>query len=144
MIWRVLGIVSASHLPEVFGGMSGTEPIAASTKASEIGYAEFEKVDLRVGRVVAVEEFARARRPSYRVEVDLGPEIGRKWSSVGVRREYTREEMLGRQVIAVVNFPPKNVAGFLSQVLILGVPTEEGDVSLHQPSRPAKLGGRVY
>ena len=110
----------------------------------EITFADFEKVDVRVGKIVTVEEFSRARQPSYRVQVDFGPEIGLKHSSVGARREYTSQEMLGRQVLAVVNFPPKNIAGFMSEVLILGVPAEDGSLSLLQPSRPAKLGGRVY
>ena len=110
----------------------------------EITFADFEKIDIRVGKIVMVEEFTRARRPSYRVQVDFGPEIGLKHSSVGTRQDYTSEEMLGRQVLAVVNFPPKNIAGFMSEVLILGVPAEDGGLSLLQPSRPAKLGGQVY
>ncbi len=110
----------------------------------QITYEDFEKVDIRVGKIAHVEDFARARKPSYRVQVDFGPEIGMKWSSVAARQEYTREEMLGRLVVAVVNFPPKNIAGFMSEVLVLGVPHEDGSLSLLQPSRPAKLGGRAY
>mgnify|MGYP005848395865 CR=1 FL=1 len=109
-----------------------------------ITYDDFAKVDIRVGVVVQVEDFPRARLPSYRVRVDFGPELGLKTSSVGAKREYTPEELLGRQVLAVVNFPPKNVAGFLSEVLILGVPAEDGSLVLLQPSRPARLGGKVY
>jgi tRNA-binding protein len=110
----------------------------------EITYEDFEKVEMRVGEVVRVEEFPKARNPSYRLQIDFGPEIGTRWSSAAVRREYKPEEMLGRQVVAVVNFAPKNIAGFMSEVLVLGVPDKEGGVSLLQPSRPGVPGGRVY
>ena len=105
---------------------------------------EFEQIDMRVGRVVHVEDFPRAKKPSYRVQIDFGPEVGTKWSSVAAKREYTPQEMLGRLVVGVINFPPRNIAGFNSEVLLLGVPTEEGSLSLLQPSRPAAIGGRVY
>ena len=109
-----------------------------------ISYDDFTRVDIRVGKIVAVEDFVRARTPTYKVQVDFGAEIGLKWSSVQARREYTQEEMLGRQVLGVVNFAPKNIAGFLSEVLILGVPAEDGSLSLLMPSRPAQVGSRVY
>jgi tRNA-binding protein len=110
----------------------------------QISYEDFEKVDIRVGKVIHVEDFPRARKPSYRVQVDFGPDIGVKWSSIGAKQEYTKEEMLGRLVVAVVNFPPKNIAGFMSEVLVLGVPHEDGSLSLLQPSKPARLGGKAY
>jgi tRNA-binding protein len=110
----------------------------------QIAYDDFEKVDVRVGRIVEVQEFPRARRPSYKVQVDFGPEIGTKWSIVGARAEYSVEEMMGRQVLGVVNFAPRNIAGFLSEVLVLGVPAEDGSLVLIQPSRPAKPGGKLY
>jgi len=110
-----------------------------------ITYEDFSKVDMRVGKIIHVEDFERARKPSYKVKVDFGPEIGVKWSSVQAKREYTKEELMGRQVIGVVNFPPKNIAGFMSEVLLLGVPAEDGNLSLLEPSRqPAQLGGKVY
>lgn len=109
-----------------------------------ISYDDFTRVDIRVGKIVAVEDFPRARKPAYKVQVDFGSEIGLKWSSVQAKREYTQEEMLGRQVLGVVNFPSKNIAGFLSEVLILGVPAEDGSLSLLMPSRPAQLGSRIY
>ena len=110
-----------------------------------ITYEDFSKVDMRVGKVINVEDFKRARKPSYKVEVDFGPEIGIKWSSVQAKREYTKEELIGREVIGVVNFPPKNIAGFISEVLLLGVPAEDGSLSLLEPShRPTQLGGKVY
>jgi tRNA-binding protein len=109
-----------------------------------IHYEDFEKVDIRVGKVVQVEDFPRARKPSYRIQIDFGPEIGTKWSVLAARDEYRPDEMLGRWILAVVNLPPKNIAGFMSEVLTLGVPAEDGSLSLLEPSRPARLGGKVY
>lgn len=110
----------------------------------QITYEDFDKVDIRVGQIVQVEEFPRARKPSYRVQIDFGTEIGLKWSSVGAKREYTPDDLLGRQILGVVNFPAKNIAGFLSEVLVLGVPDAQGNLCLLQPSREAQLGGRVF
>jgi tRNA-binding protein len=109
-----------------------------------IEYADFDRVDMRTGLVLAVEEFTRARTPSYKVQVDFGPEVGVKWSSAQARRDYRADELLGRQLVAVVNLHPKNIAGFSSEVLLLGVPAEDGGLSLLVPSRPARPGGRVY
>ena len=109
-----------------------------------INYDDFAKVDIRVGKIVSVEDFPRARKPAYKVRVDFGPEIGLKWSSVQAKRDYAQEELLGRQVVGVVNFPPKNIAGFMSEVLLLGVPAEDGGLSLLTPSRIAQVGGRMY
>ncbi len=109
-----------------------------------IEYADFDMVDMRTGLVRAVEEFPRARTPSYRVQLDFGPEIGLKWSSAQAKRDYRADELLGRQLVAVVNLHPKNVAGFNSEVLLLGVPAQDGGLSLLVPSRPARPGGRVY
>src|SRR5207244_2061227 len=105
---------------------------------------DFMKVDMRTGRVVHVEDFERARKPAYKVKVDFGPEIGVKWSSIQAKREYRPEEIIGRLVIGVVNFPPKNIAGFMSEVLILGVPSADGGVVLLQPGDEAMIGGRAY
>ena len=109
-----------------------------------ISYDDFAKIDVRVGKIIAVEDFLRARTPSYKVQVDFGPEIGIKRSSMQAKRNYTPEELTGRQVVGVVNFPPKNIAGFMSEVLILGVTGEDGGLSLLVPSRPARLGSRMY
>lgn len=110
-----------------------------------INYDDFTKVDLRVGKIVAIEDFDKVKKaPSYKVQVDFGPEIGMKWSSVGAKREYTKEEMLERYVIGVVNFPPKNVAGFMSGVLLLGCEAEDGSLSLLAPTRGAKIGSKIY
>lgn len=108
-----------------------------------ISYDDFEKVNIRVGVIVSVEEFPRAKKPSYRLTVDFGAEIGVRQSSAQLTN-YPREELIGRQVVAVVNFAPKNIAGFLSECLILGVPTEDGKVSLLSPTVPAKLGGKMH
>lgn len=109
-----------------------------------IEYADFDRVDMRAGLVLAVEEFPRARRPSYKVRVDFGPELGVKWSAVQAKHDYQADELVGRQLVAVVNLRPRNVAGFTSEVLLLGVPAEDGGLSLLVPSRPARPGGRVY
>ena len=108
-----------------------------------ISFDHFLKVDIRVGEILEVEEFPRARNPSYKVKVSFGDDLGTRWSSAQLTN-YSREELIGRQVIAVVNFPPKNIAGFLSECLILGVPMADGTVSLMSPTRPAVLGGRLY
>jgi tRNA-binding protein len=114
------------------------------TQPETISFAEFAKVDIRVGRIVNVEDFAKARKPAYKVWVDLG-ELGVKKSSAQVTRLYAKEELVGKLVLAVVNFPPKQVADFMSEVLILGVPGRNSDeVILVRPDKDAPLGGRLY
>ena len=108
-----------------------------------ISYDDFRKVDMRVGRVIKVEDFPKAHNPSYKFEVDFGDEIGVKRSCAQLTN-YAKDELLGRQVVAVVNFPPRNIAGFSSEVLILGVDMEGGVVSLLQPRDEAIIGARVY
>jgi tRNA-binding protein len=113
--------------------------------SEKITFEDFDKVDMRVGKIIEVEDFPRARKPSYRVKIDFGDEIGIKNSSLQAKTDYAKEDMLGRYVICVVNFEPKNIAGFLSEVLVLGVPHEDGGLSLLEPSRrPVPLGARVY
>jgi len=104
---------------------------------------DFLKVDMRVGEVTKVENFPEARNPSYKFEINFGPEIGTKRSCAQLTN-YSRDELMGRQIVAVVNFPPKNIAGFLSEVLILGVPMKGGVVFLLEPRDEAIIGGRVY
>lgn len=107
-------------------------------------YDDFTKLDIRAGKIVHVEDFERARKPTYKVQVDFGTEVGLKWSSVQAKREYASDKLLGMLVVGIVNFPPKNIAGFMSEVLILGVPAEDGSLSVLTPSRGATLGGHVY
>ena len=108
-----------------------------------IEFDEFLKVDVRVGVITEVEDFPRARNPSYRLTIDFGGEIGTKRSSAQITT-YTHEELHGRQVVAVVNFEPRNIAGFMSEVLVLGVPDAEGNVVLLSPTREVPAGGRMY
>jgi tRNA-binding protein len=108
-----------------------------------IFYDDFARVDVRVGEVVRAERFPEARRPAYRLWIDLG-ELGVKRSSAQITELYQPEELVGRQVVAVVNFAPKQVANFLSEVLVLGVTGEDGAVVLLSPDRPAPRGARVH
>ncbi|MBI1257176.1 MAG: tRNA-binding protein [Chloroflexi bacterium] len=108
-----------------------------------ITYDDFVQVEMRVGEIVEVQDFPRARNPSYKVRVNFGADIGEKWSSAQITK-YSKEELIGKQVIAVINFAPKNIAGFMSECLILGASMDDGSVSVLTPSRPAVLGGKVY
>lgn len=116
----------------------------AGAPAPEIGFEDFLKVDIRVGRIVAVEPFPEARKPAYRLQVDLGPEIGVKKSSAQITERYAPEALLGRRVLAVVNFPPRQIGPMRSEVLVLGVPSETGEVVLVAPDAEVPLGGRLY
>jgi tRNA-binding protein len=109
-----------------------------------LSYSEFERVDIRVGRIVAVEDFPEARKPAYKLRIDFGPLIGIKKSSAQVTKYYSKESLIDRLVIAVVNFPPKQIGPFMSEVLTLGVPDEEGAVVLLRPERDVPLGGRLF
>jgi tRNA-binding protein len=109
-----------------------------------ITYNDFEKVDIRVGRVVKVEDFPQARKPAYKLVIDFGPEIGQKRSSAQITVHYSKEDLLGRLVIAVVNFPPRQIGPFISEVLTLGVPDSEGNVVLLAPTKDVPLGGKMF
>jgi len=109
-----------------------------------ISYDDFVKVDIRVGRIVQVEDFPQARKPAYKLRIDFGPELGIKRSSAQITDHYTKEELVGRQVIAVVNFPPKQIGPFVSEVLTLGVPDSEGRVVLLSPTQDVPLGGKMF
>ncbi len=111
---------------------------------SEISWEDFAKVDVRVGRVVEAEAFPEARKPSIKLLVDFGPEVGQKRTSAQLTAHYDAEDLVGRQVVAVVNFPPKRIAGFKSEVLVLGVPDEAGEVVLLSPDREVPPGGRMF
>jgi tRNA-binding protein len=109
-----------------------------------IGVEDFLKVDVRVGRVVAAREFTGARKPAYQLDIDFGEEIGRKRASAQLTQRYTADELVGLQVLAVVNFPPRQIATFFSEVLVLGVPDADGNVTLVRPDAQVPLGGRLY
>jgi tRNA-binding protein len=110
----------------------------------EISWEDFEKVKVRVGRVVDAGPFPKARKPSIKLAVDFGPGLGIKESSAQLTDHYAPEVLRGRQVLAVVNFPPKRIAGFKSEVLVLGVPDEEGAVVLLAPDQEVPLGSRMF
>ena len=112
--------------------------------AAMITFADFERVDIRVGRVVSAEEFPQARKPAYKLSIDFGPSLGMKRSSAQLTRHYRREELEGRLVVAVVNFPPRQIGPFMSEVLTLGVPDVEGAVVLLVPDRDVPVGGRMF
>lgn len=109
-----------------------------------IGYEDFVKVDIRVGTVVAAEPYPEARRPAYKLQVDFGPEIGIKKTSAQLTVHYRLEELVGRQVAAVVNFPPKQIGKFMSEILVLGFPDSAGNVVLIAPERAVPDGGKLF
>jgi tRNA-binding protein len=114
-------------------------------KAAEaISYDDFRKVDVRVGRIVEAEHFPEARKPALRLVIDFGPEIGRKKSSAQVTTHYEPGELVGRLVLAVVNFPPRQIGPTMSEVLTLGVPDPKGEVVLVVPDKDVPLGGRLF
>ena len=110
----------------------------------QIGFADFERVDIRVGTVVAAEPFPQARKPAFKLQIDFGPEIGVKKSSAQITLHYTPETLVGRQVAAVVNFPPRQIGPFMSEVLTLGFPDANGAVVLIGPSLPVPNGGKLF
>lgn len=116
----------------------------ASSRPAPVTFDDFLKVDIRVGRVVAVEPFPQARKPAFKLTLDFGPEIGTRRSSAQITVNHAPEELIGRQVLAVVNFPPRQIGPFISEVLTLGVPDANGDVMLIRPDREVPIGGRLY
>jgi len=109
-----------------------------------IGYDDFARVDIRVGTIVGVEDFPEARKPAYKLQVDFGPEIGIKKSSAQITVHYRRDELVGRQVAAVVNFPPRQIGPMKSEVLVLGFPDADGAVVLIGPSLQVPNGGKLF
>ena len=109
-----------------------------------ITYADFEKVEIRVGRITRAEPFPEARKPAIKLWVDFGPEIGEKRSSAQITRHYAPEGLVGRQVLGVVNFPPRQIGPVISEVLVLGVPDADGEVVLIGPGHEVPLGGKLF
>ena len=111
--------------------------------SEEITFDDFLRVDMRVGRIVGVEDFPEARRPAWKLRVDFGPEIGEKRSSAQITN-YAREELEGRLVVAVVNFPPRQIGPFMSEVLVLGASDSDGRIILLHPDTDVPLGARIH
>ena len=119
--------------------MAGSRPISPP-----IAFPDFDTVDIRVGRIIRADDFPEARKPAYKLTIDFGPDLGTRSSSAQLTRHYRRDELEGRLVLAVVNFPPRQIGPFISQVLTLGVPDEEGAVVLIAPDKDVPLGGRLF
>lgn len=109
-----------------------------------ITYADFEAVDIRVGRITRAEPFPEARKPAFKLWVDFGGDIGEKRSSAQITKHYTPDALIGRQVLAVVNFPPRQIGKVLSEVLVLGLPDADGEVVLIGPGKNVPLGGKLF
>jgi tRNA-binding protein len=118
------------------------DPVAPP--APPIAFDDFLKVDIRIGTIVEVEDFPGARKPSWKLKIDFGPTIGVKRSAAQIVANYTKDELLGRQVAAVVNFPPRQIGKVMSEVLTLGFPDAAGEVVLVAPERAVPNGGRLY
>jgi len=112
--------------------------------ADPIAFDDFLKVDVRIGQVIQAEPFPEARKPAYKLTIDFGPEIGTKRSSAQITRHYTTDQLMGRKVAAVVNFPPRQIGPFMSEVLTLGFPDAEGEVVLVGVDRDTPVGGRLF
>ena len=112
--------------------------------AAQIAFDDFMKVDIRVGEVIKAEPFPEARKPAYKLTIDFGPVIGTKRSSAQITRHYTLDQLQGRKVAAVVNFPPRQIGPFMSEVLTLGFPAADGEVVLVGVDRDTPVGGRLF
>lgn len=117
---------------------------APSEPAAQIGFDDFLKVDIRVGTIVEAEPYPEARKPSIKLVIDFGGTIGRKKSSAQITKHYRPENLPGRQVLAVVNFPPRQIGKFMSEVLTLGIPDADGEVVLIGPGHEVPIGGRLF
>jgi tRNA-binding protein len=115
-----------------------------SAEPALLSYAEFQRVDIRVGRIVAVDDFPEARKPAYKLRIDFGTELGIRKSSAQATKHYSKNELLNRLVVAVVNFPPKQIGPYMSEVLTLGMPDGDGGVVLLVPERDVPVGGRMF
>ena len=111
---------------------------------SEISFDDFLKTDIRVGTIIRVEDYPEARNPSYKIFVDFGQNIGERKTSAQITEHYAPENLVGKQVAAVINFPKKQIGKFMSEILVLGFPVENGDVVLVEPNRTIPNGGRLF
>lgn len=109
-----------------------------------IAWEDFAKVELRAGTITAVEDFPAARKPAYQLTIDFGPEIGKRHSSAQLTERYSKSDLMGKQVLAVLNFPPKRLAGFISEVLVTGFAREDGAVVLLSPDDPVPNGSKLF
>jgi tRNA-binding protein len=139
----------APILPRIEGELARNRELLSdfqtmSDAAARLSYAEFQRVDIRVGRVVDVQDFPEARKPAYKLWIDFGAPIGVRQSSAQATKYYSKESLRGRLVVAVVNFPPKQIGPFMSDVLTLGVPDGDGGVVLLTPEREVPIGGRMF
>jgi tRNA-binding protein len=121
-----------------------TDMAGDSAASAPITYDDFRKVDIRVGTIVAVEPYPEARKPAFKLSVDFGPAIGIKRSSAQVTKHYAMDRLVGKQVAAVVNFPPKQIGKFMSEVLVLGFPDGSNEVVMIGPDQAVPNGGRLY
>jgi tRNA-binding protein len=123
-------------------------PVAASITIKGLNmtasFDDFLKIDIRTGTILAVDDFPEARKPAWKLTIDFGDEIGVKTSSAQITTHYTKEDLIGKQIIAVVNFPPRQIGPFMSEVLTLGLPDENGEVVLLSPDQPVPNGGRMH
>ena len=113
-------------------------------KFNEITWDDFEKIELRVGTIVKADDLPEAKKPAYKLTIDFGPDIGTRKSSAQITDLYPKEELIGMQVVAVINFPPKKIAGFTSEVLVTGFDDGEGNVVLARPERPVPDGAKLF
>ncbi len=109
-----------------------------------ITFDDFQKVDIRVGRIIEAIPFPEARKPAYKLKIDLGPELGIKKSSAQLTKNYSMDQLIGRYILCVVNFPPRQIGPFISEVLTVGVPDKMGECILITPDKDVPLGGRLY